>query len=169
MFFPLVQLAELGNFYSHLILSWLRTPGTRERKIPRGFLFELVSSPNYLCESLGWLAFLLLTHTFAGMHERSSVASMLCAFSTPHCFLLLFPFSLIFLGFINLSNVHVGTRSVMFAIGRSSQIILKEEKSCSPSCCKLSASLCWRSAMMTHYNNPSTLTPLRLAVLFSNN
>lgn len=37
-------LAELGNFKCHLILRNLRAPGTRERKIPRGFAFDYVVS-----------------------------------------------------------------------------------------------------------------------------
>jgi very-long-chain enoyl-CoA reductase len=31
------------------------------RRIPRGFLFELVSCPNYTFEILAWLAFSLMT------------------------------------------------------------------------------------------------------------
>ncbi|PWN49686.1 hypothetical protein IE53DRAFT_380351 [Violaceomyces palustris] len=54
-------LAELGNAYCHLILKWLRPAGTRERKIPRGFAFELVSCPNYFFEFLAWSAFTVLT------------------------------------------------------------------------------------------------------------
>ncbi|EPQ29767.1 uncharacterized protein PFL1_02440 [Pseudozyma flocculosa PF-1] len=54
-------LAELANAYCHLILSWLRPAGTRVRKIPRGFAFELVSCPNYTFEILAWSAFTVLT------------------------------------------------------------------------------------------------------------
>lgn len=43
-------IAELCNFYSHLILMWLRPKGTRIRQIPRGFAFSLVSCPNYFFE-----------------------------------------------------------------------------------------------------------------------
>jgi very-long-chain enoyl-CoA reductase len=43
-------LAELGNFRCHTMLANLRPKGTRQRQIPRGFAFELVSCPNYLFE-----------------------------------------------------------------------------------------------------------------------
>jgi very-long-chain enoyl-CoA reductase len=42
------------NLRCHLILKALRTPGSQEIKIPRGFLFELVSFPNYFCELSMW-------------------------------------------------------------------------------------------------------------------
>ncbi|PWY98324.1 hypothetical protein BCV70DRAFT_202105 [Testicularia cyperi] len=54
-------LAELCNAYSHIILKNLRPAGTRVRKIPRGFAFELVSCPNYFFEFLAWTAFTVLT------------------------------------------------------------------------------------------------------------
>lgn len=54
-------LAQLGNFQSHMILRSLRSAGGRERKIPRGGAFELVSCPNYFFETLSWIAFTVLT------------------------------------------------------------------------------------------------------------
>ncbi|CAD6888371.1 unnamed protein product [Tilletia laevis] len=54
-------IAELGNMFSHLQLMWLRPKGTRVRKIPRGGLFELVTSPNYFFEITAWLAVTALT------------------------------------------------------------------------------------------------------------
>lgn len=54
-------LAELSNAYCHLILKNLRPAGTRVRKIPRGFAFELVSCPNYFFEFVAWAAFTVLT------------------------------------------------------------------------------------------------------------
>ncbi|KII89682.1 hypothetical protein PLICRDRAFT_39817 [Plicaturopsis crispa FD-325 SS-3] len=53
--------SELSNLHSHLTLRALRPPGTRERKIPYGYGFSLVSCPNYLFESLGWLSVAVLT------------------------------------------------------------------------------------------------------------
>jgi hypothetical protein len=35
-----LQLCELGNLSAHITLRNLRTPGTRERGIPRGGMFE---------------------------------------------------------------------------------------------------------------------------------
>ncbi|SPO27719.1 related to TSC13 - Enoyl reductase involved in very long chain fatty acid elongation [Ustilago trichophora] len=54
-------IAELGNAYTHLILKNLRPAGTKVRKIPRGFAFELVSCPNYFFEFVAWTAFTVLT------------------------------------------------------------------------------------------------------------
>ena len=50
--------SELGNLVCHVMLSRLRpAEGGQEgkaRPIPTGFLFELVSCPNYFCEVLSW-------------------------------------------------------------------------------------------------------------------
>lgn len=54
-------LAELSNAYTHIILKNLRPAGTKIRKIPRGFAFELVSCPNYFFEFVAWSAFTVLT------------------------------------------------------------------------------------------------------------
>src|SRR6478609_7062415 len=60
-------LAEAGNARAHLMLRALRTPGGREKPIPRGFLFETVSCPHYLFEILSWVGFNLVTQTWAGL------------------------------------------------------------------------------------------------------
>ncbi|CCF51529.1 hypothetical protein NDA11_004190 [Ustilago hordei] len=54
-------LAELSNAYTHIILKNLRPAGTKVRRIPRGFAFELVSCPNYFFEFVAWAAFTALT------------------------------------------------------------------------------------------------------------
>ncbi|KYQ94029.1 synaptic glycoprotein SC2-like protein [Tieghemostelium lacteum] len=54
---------EISNFICHYQLMNLRPPGTTERRIPRGFLFELLSCPNYTVEILAWLGFSIMTQT----------------------------------------------------------------------------------------------------------
>lgn len=61
----LFVLAELGNAKAHRMLRALRPAGSTVRVIPRGFLFERISSPHYLFEILSWLGFALLTGTWA--------------------------------------------------------------------------------------------------------
>ena len=61
----LFVLFELSNGYCHLVLRDLRRPGTRERNIPRGFLFEYVSCANYTFEVLSWIAFSTMTSCLA--------------------------------------------------------------------------------------------------------
>jgi very-long-chain enoyl-CoA reductase len=60
-------LAELGNAKAHRMLRDLRPAGTAARVIPRGFLFERVSSPHYLFEILTWVGFALATQTWAAL------------------------------------------------------------------------------------------------------
>jgi very-long-chain enoyl-CoA reductase len=44
-------LSELGNLYTHVLLSNLRpASGSKQRPIPKGFGFDLVSCPNYTFE-----------------------------------------------------------------------------------------------------------------------
>jgi len=56
--------AELGNFYSHVILARIRSKSdnAQKRAIPRGFAFEWVSCANYMFESLAWLLFAILVN-----------------------------------------------------------------------------------------------------------
>ncbi|KAK9324114.1 3-oxo-5-alpha-steroid 4-dehydrogenase-domain-containing protein [Lipomyces orientalis] len=56
--------SEISNFITHLILSSLRPKGTRVRKIPYGYGFNLVSCPNYFFEACAWLAVALLTRSW---------------------------------------------------------------------------------------------------------
>jgi len=58
-------LAERGNARAHRMLRELRPEGSKLRVIPRGFLFERVSSPHYLFEILSWLGFALVAQTWA--------------------------------------------------------------------------------------------------------
>lgn len=60
-------LAEWGNAKAHRMLRDLRPPGSKERVIPRGFLFERVSCPHYTFEILSWVGFALVTGTWAAL------------------------------------------------------------------------------------------------------
>jgi very-long-chain enoyl-CoA reductase len=63
----LFVLAEAGNARAHRMLRDLRPLGSRDKRIPRGFLFEWVSCPHYLCEILAWVGFNIATETLAGL------------------------------------------------------------------------------------------------------
>ena len=47
------------------MLANLRPPGATAYVIPRGFLFNIISCPNYTAEVLGWVAFTVATQTLA--------------------------------------------------------------------------------------------------------
>ncbi|BFZ54653.1 Very-long-chain enoyl-CoA reductase [Savitreella phatthalungensis] len=57
--------SELANWRTHKILRDLRPPGTRERRIPRGFGFDMVSCPNYTFEVASWVAVALITNAWS--------------------------------------------------------------------------------------------------------
>jgi len=59
--------SEIGNFITHMQLRNLRPEGTRKRGIPRGFLFDLVSCPNYFMEILAWIGFSVMTQTMPSL------------------------------------------------------------------------------------------------------
>lgn len=63
IFAALVVVMMICNLICHIILSNLRPPGTTIRKIPRGFLFELVSCPNYTVEIAMWIFYGFMTLT----------------------------------------------------------------------------------------------------------
>jgi 3-oxo-5-alpha-steroid 4-dehydrogenase 1 len=56
----------LANLRADAILRSLRRPGETGYRIPRGGLFEYVSSANYLAEIIEWLGFALATSNAAG-------------------------------------------------------------------------------------------------------
>lgn len=58
--------AEAGNARAHWMLRALRSPNSQEKRVPRGFLFEVLSCPHYACEILAWVGFNLATGTLAG-------------------------------------------------------------------------------------------------------
>jgi very-long-chain enoyl-CoA reductase len=57
----LFALGELGNLQTHLTLKGLRSAGGTERGIPQGLLFNLVTCPNYLTETVSWLGIYLIS------------------------------------------------------------------------------------------------------------
>ncbi|KIK63172.1 hypothetical protein GYMLUDRAFT_41495 [Collybiopsis luxurians FD-317 M1] len=56
---------ELSNLSTHLHLRSLRPAGTKKRAIPTGYGFGLVSCPNYLFETLGWVVVCAMTGSWA--------------------------------------------------------------------------------------------------------
>ncbi|CAH0476154.1 unnamed protein product [Peronospora belbahrii] len=62
----LMGISELLNLCVHVQLRNLRpAEGSKERPIPKGPLFALVSCPNYTFEVLGWVGFALFTQVAA--------------------------------------------------------------------------------------------------------
>ncbi|BFZ59244.1 Very-long-chain enoyl-CoA reductase [Saitoella coloradoensis] len=57
--------AQISNYKCHAIVRDLRPAGSRERKIPRGYGFNLVSFPNYFFETMGWTIVAWMTRSFA--------------------------------------------------------------------------------------------------------
>ncbi|NVB42266.1 DUF1295 domain-containing protein [Pseudenhygromyxa sp. WMMC2535] len=55
------------NFKADTMLIALRKPGEDGYKIPRGWLYEYVSCPNYLGEILEWLGWALATWSLPGL------------------------------------------------------------------------------------------------------
>ena len=61
----LYGIGELGNLQSHLTLRGLRSEGGKERGIPRGRVFSLVTCPNYMFEILSWIGVAVVTRSLA--------------------------------------------------------------------------------------------------------
>ena len=53
---------ELANLQNHLTLMNLRSPGTTERNIPQGWMFDLVTCPNYLTETISWIGVFMVSN-----------------------------------------------------------------------------------------------------------
>ena len=60
-------LGELGNLNAHLVLRGLRTSGGRERGIPQGAGFSIVTCPNYMFESLAWIGFSMVSMSWMSL------------------------------------------------------------------------------------------------------
>lgn len=63
----LFLLGFVGNVVCDEQLRRLRKPGEGSYKIPRGGLYELVSSPNYLCEIVEWSGWALASWSLGGL------------------------------------------------------------------------------------------------------
>ncbi|KAL4447369.1 hypothetical protein ABPG77_007402 [Micractinium sp. CCAP 211/92] len=72
------MLCQFANFRCHVILANLRPAGAAKGyAIPRGFLFNLITCPNYTAEILGWVAFTVATQTAAaGLFTLVGAAQM---------------------------------------------------------------------------------------------
>lgn len=57
----LYVIGEFGNLSSHLTLRNLRSSGGKERGIPQGFGFGLVTCPNYMFETISWIGITLVS------------------------------------------------------------------------------------------------------------
>jgi len=57
----LSMLCQLANWRCHVILANLRAPGVTGYVIPKGFLFDFITCPNYTAEILGWVGFTVAT------------------------------------------------------------------------------------------------------------
>lgn len=68
-----------SNLSTHLTLRSLRPAGSKKRVLPKGYGFNLVAVPNYLFESLEWIAFTLMTGSASGTFKATTMFS----FSSP--------------------------------------------------------------------------------------
>ena len=57
----LFVLGELGNLSTHITLRNLRSAGGKERGIPSGLGFDLVTCPNYMFETIAWTGIAAVT------------------------------------------------------------------------------------------------------------
>jgi len=58
---------ECLNLYCHVYLANLRPPGVTAHLLPKGFLFDRITCPNYTMEILSWMFFNIATQTWAGL------------------------------------------------------------------------------------------------------
>ncbi|MCJ1432829.1 3-oxo-5a-steroid 4- dehydrogenase [Xylographa pallens] len=69
---------EIGNLSSHLTLRDLRSSRGKERGIPQGLWFELVTCPNYMFETMAWVGVFLVTRDFATVIFLLVSVTMMC-------------------------------------------------------------------------------------------
>ena len=61
----LFVIGELGNLNAHIKLRNLRSAGGKERGIPHGFGFGLVTCPNYMFETMAWIGISLVAWSWS--------------------------------------------------------------------------------------------------------
>lgn len=61
----LFAIGEVGNLYTHQVLRDLRRPGTKERGIPHGYGFGIVTCPNYFFEITAWVGVFLVNRSLS--------------------------------------------------------------------------------------------------------
>jgi very-long-chain enoyl-CoA reductase len=61
----LFAVGELGNLYAHLVLRSLRATGTKTRGVPQGWMFRLVTCPNYMFEGIAWAGLCAVTMSWS--------------------------------------------------------------------------------------------------------
>jgi len=73
----LYAIGELGNLNTHLVLRSLRSAGGTERGVPNGLGFDWITCPNYMFESLAWLAILMVNRSWStGVFVAVAVGQM---------------------------------------------------------------------------------------------
>lgn len=71
------MVCQASNLYCHLILANLRPAGSKQYRIPSGFLFNYITCANYTTEIYGWIAFTVATQTLsAGLFTLAGAAQM---------------------------------------------------------------------------------------------
>src|SRR5205085_1271346 len=58
---------EVSNFITHKALANLRSPGGTEKKIPKGYGFDMVTCPNYFFELIAWVGVVLVSKSSSTM------------------------------------------------------------------------------------------------------
>ncbi len=61
----LFAVGELGNLWAHLVLQGLRATGTKTRGVPQGWMFRLVTCPNYMFEVIAWAGLCAVTMSWS--------------------------------------------------------------------------------------------------------
>lgn len=61
----LFLVGELGNLRAHLTLRGLRSSGGKERGIPKGLGFGMVTCPNYMFEIVAWIGITMVTQSLS--------------------------------------------------------------------------------------------------------